>query len=76
MLPWGLPPIVIPSESCWVPYDLWWCCWWVTVNCFLVCRFSGESLAYASDDGVVVGIIFLVEGITMIEDLNLKARSR
>ena len=39
---------------------------------FLVCRFSGESLAYASDDGVVVGIIFLVEGITMIEDLNLQ----
>ena len=40
--------------------------------CLVVCRFSGESLAYASDDGVVVGIIFLVEGITMIEDLNLQ----
>jgi hypothetical protein len=35
---------------------------------FLVCRFSGESLAYADDDGAAVGIIFLVEGIT---DLNL-----
>ena len=39
---------------------------------FLVCRFSSESLAYVGDDGAAVGIIFLVEGITMIEDLNLQ----
>ena len=39
---------------------------------FLVCRFSSESLAYAGDDGAAVGIIFLIEGITMIEDLNLQ----
>ena len=31
---------------------------------FLVCRFSGESLACVGDDGAV-GIIFLPEGITM-----------
>ena len=39
---------------------------------FLVCRFSGESLAYAGNDGAAAGIIFLVEGITMIENLNLQ----
>lgn len=33
-------------------------CLALVVVCFLVCRFSDESLAYAGDDGVV-GIIFL-----------------
>ena len=36
----------------------------VAVLCFVACRFSGESLAYAGDDGVV-GIISLHEGITV-----------
>ena len=46
----------------------------VVVNCFLVFLYagSGKSLAYGSDDGAAMGIIFLVEGITMIVDLNLQ----
>lgn len=36
----------------------------VVVHCFLVRRFSGKRLAYAGDDGVV-GIIFLLEGVTV-----------
>ena len=36
----------------------------VVVHCFLVRKFSGKRLAYAGDDGVV-GIIFLLEGVTI-----------
>ena len=47
-----------------------WAIWWsfqgspVIMLCFLVCRFSGESLTCAGDDGAV-GIIFLREDITV-----------
>ena len=46
----------------------------VVVNYFLVFFYAGssKSLAYGSDDGAAMGIIFLVEGITMIDDLNLQ----
>ena len=36
----------------------------LAVACFLVCSFSGESLVCVGDDGTV-GIIFLVEDITV-----------
>ena len=39
---------------------------------FVVHSFWGESLAYVDDDGAAAGIIFLVEGVTMIENLNLQ----
>jgi hypothetical protein len=45
---------------------VWWSCSGpqVTVHCFAVCSFYGETLICARDDGVM-GIIFLSGGVTV-----------